>query len=351
MPSPTPLVVLGEVSTCLAPSASALDRTHADELLALMPGRAVSWRARPSTLAVSPTTAIGVDCDLALRLSPQDSAAYRARNRRERDRAQIVGTVGTRVVLAGGRILQSSVHTQIVRSGDRRRQPWSHYVSRKAVTEVLDVLPAERGTASAALAKGYLPDPDDDAELGPAPDTGDGEVLDLASISRRLLGRIRTDPRLDQSPPVQAGTTRLRWTALVGGAAGPTVQMRLDEDNVRTVRLVVRKESDLDAAQRFCEDLAAHDWLLTVVADALDEADRFGAGQDRLEALAPLVQHFTGLWMPGAHTPAALRALWRDLQSDPGFTRQWTTLRDRLRDNISIATLYALRHKEFDQSW
>jgi hypothetical protein len=349
MPSPAPLVVLGEVSTCLAPSASALGRAHADELLALMPGRAVSWRARPSTLAVSPTTAIGVDCELALRLNAQDSAAYRARNGRERDRAQIVGTVGTRVVLAGGRILQSSAHTQIVRSGDRRRQPWSHYVSRKGVTEVLDVLPAERGTASAALATGYLPDPDDDA-FDPA-HAGDDEILDLASISRRLLGRIRTDPRLDQRPPVQAGTTRLRWTALVGGAAGPTVQMRLDEDNVRTVRLIVRKESDLVAAQRFCEDLAAHDWLLTVVADALEEADRFGAVQDRLEALAPMAQHFTGLWMPGAHTPAALRALWRDLQSDPGFTRQWTTLRDRLRDNISIATLYALRHKEFDQGW
>lgn len=349
MPAPTPLVVLGEVSTCLAPSAAALDRTHADELLALMPGRAVSWRARPSTLAISPTTAVGVDCDLELGLSAQDSAAYRARTGRRWDRARIVGTVGARVVLAGGRILQSSTHTQIVRSGDRKRQPWSHYVSRKGVTEVLDVLPAERGTASAALARGYIPDPD--VEFDSAPE-GDGELLDLASISRRLLGRIRTDSRLDQSPPVHAATTRLRWTALVGGAAGPKVQLRLDEDNVRSARLIVRNESDLAAAQRFCEDLAAHDWLLTVVADALDEADRFGAASlDRLDVLAPLVQHFTGLWMPGAHTPAALRALWRDLQSDPGFTRQWTTLRDRLRDNIAIATLHALRHKEFDQEW
>ncbi len=343
MPSAAPLVVLGEVSTCLLPSSIALDRDRADELLALMPGRAVSWRERPSTLAVSPTTAVGVDCDLMLDLnatgkdsvgadipiSNPDRAAVA-----EPTTVRIVGTVGTRVVLAGGRILQSSAHTQVARAGERRRQPWSHYLSRKGFTEVIDIVPPERAMAGAALAEGYLAEP-----------VADGDILDLASISRRLLGRIRTDPRLDQLPPVQVGTTRLRWTALVGGAAGPAVQLHLDDGSIRSVRLIVRKESDLAAAQRFCEDLAAHDWLLTVVADALDQADHFSTlSKDRLEILYPLLQHFTSLWMPGAHTPAALRALWRDLQSDPGFSRQWTTLRDRMRDSIAIATLHAMQH-------
>jgi hypothetical protein len=347
MPSAAPLVVLGEVGTCLLPSSTALGRDRADELLALMPGRPVSWRERPSTLAVSPTTAVGVDCDLVLDL---DAAAKNAAGPdipgsdlggATPGTVRIVGTVGTRIVLAGGRILQSSAHTQVARAGERRRLPWSHYLSRKGFTEVIDVIPPERPTAGAALAEGYLSDA-----------IVDGDILDLASISRRLLGRIRTDSRLDQSPPVQVGTTRLRWTALVGGAAGPAVRLHLDDDTVRSVRLVVRKESDLSAAQRFCEDLAAHDWLLTVVADALDQADHFRPlSRDRLDILSPLVQHFTGLWMPGAHTPPALRTLWRDLQNDPGFTRQWTTLRDRLRDGISIATLHALQHKDFDQDW
>jgi hypothetical protein len=55
--------------------------------------------------------------------------------------------------------------------------------------------------------------------------------------------------------------------------------------------------------------------------------------------------------MPGAHTPPVLRALWKDLQNDPGFSRQWNTLVGRLRDNIAVATLSALRHKIFDAEW
>ncbi|MBB5911354.1 hypothetical protein BJY24_000221 [Nocardia transvalensis] len=320
---PSPLIVLGEVRTCLLPSASALSRAEAGELLALMPGRAVRWRERPGTLAVSPTTAVGVDCELALG----------ART------ARIVGTVATSIVLAGGRVLQSSARTRVVRAADRRRQTWSHYVSQKGVTEVLSRLP-DRDTAETALADGYLD--------GPA----DGDILDLASISERLLARIRADASLDQNPPVRAGTTRLRWTAGIGGATAPSADLHLADDSVRSVRLTVRKETDLPAAQRFCEDLAAHDWLLTVLAAALDEADRFASNsRERIDILAPALEHLPELWMPGAHTPAELRALWKDLQTDPGFSRQWNTLVARLRDSIAVATLDALRHKVFDPDW
>ncbi|MBY8861842.1 hypothetical protein K7711_35570 [Nocardia sp. CA2R105] len=332
MPSSAPLVVLGEVKTCLLPSSTALARAEAGELLALMPGRDVAWRERPSSIAISPTTAVGVDCNVLM-----DHVAAQP------DPVRVVGTVATRVVLAGGRILQSSAHTRIVRGEDHRRRPWSHYVSRKGVAEEIQLVAPDRPAVSAAMVAGYH---------GASARADVEDVLDLDSISRRLLGKIRSDPRLDQSPPVQGGTTRLRWTAVVGGSAGPDVQLHLDDETVRSVRVIVRKESDLDAVQRFCEDLAAHDWLLTVVGDALDQADHFGTvSADRLDILEPLVQHFSGLWMPGAHTPAALRALWRDLQADPGFTRQWTTLRDRLRDNISVATLHALRHKDVGMEW
>ncbi|MBF6329628.1 SCO2521 family protein [Nocardia transvalensis] len=323
MASTSPLVVLGEVRTCLLPSAAALTRDEAGELLALMPGRAVRWRERPGTLAISPTIAVGVDCDLALGANT----------------ARVVGTVATGVTLVGGRILQSSAHTRVVRAGERRRQTWSHYLSQKGVTEVISRIP-ERAAAGTALAEGYL---DGRAH---------GATLDLASISERLLARIRADSRLDQSPPMQAGTTRLRWIARVGGSAGPAVALRLHDDTTRSVRLIVREEPDLAAAQRFCEDLAAHDWLLTVTAAALAEADRFGsAGRERLDIMAPLLQHVTGLWMPGAHTPPALRGLWKELQNEPGFSRQWSVLTDRLRDNIAVAMLEAMRHKAFDPGW
>lgn len=323
MVSTTPLAVLGEVRTCLLPSASALARAEAGELLALMPGRAVRWRERPGTLGISPTTAVGVDC--AVPLGEQT--------------ARIVGTVATSVTLAGGRILQSSARTRIVRAAERRRRTWSHYISQKGVSEVITRIP-ERMAAGIALADGYL-------VRAPS-----GDLLDLASIGERLLARVRADPRLDQNPPVQTRTTRLRWTARIGGSTGPAAGLYLDDDTVRSVRLIVREEADLVAAERFCEDLAAHDWLLTVLAAALDEADRFAPhSRERMDILAPVLEHLTGLWMPGAHTPPALRTLWKDLQNDPGFSRQWNTLVGRLRDTIAVATLHALRHKVFDDEW
>ncbi|MER7449369.1 SCO2521 family protein [Nocardia beijingensis] len=323
MASTTPLVVLGEVRTCLLPSATALTGPEACDLLALMPGCTVRWRERPGTLAVSPTTAVGVDCDLAL----------------GEQTAHIVGTVATSAVLSGGRVLQSSARTQVVRAANRRRQTWSHYLSRKGVTEVISRMPERTGSAE-ALAEGYLT-----SRAG-------AETLDLASISERLLARLRADSRLDQKPPVRAGATRLRWVAWIGGAAGPTAKLHLDDPTLRTVRMIVRDEADLQAAQRFCEDLAAHDWLLTVVTDALAEADRFPShSRDRTDILAPVLEDLTGLWMPGAHTPASMRTLWQKLQTDPGLSRQWNALVARLQNSIAVATLEALRHKAFDTEW
>ncbi|WP_227998068.1 SCO2521 family protein [Nocardia australiensis] len=315
----TPLVALGEVRTCLVPASAALNRAEVDKLLALVPGRRVLWRARPVTLAASPTTAIGVDCDLLL-----DASGERTQ--------QIVGTVASRAVVFGGRVLQSSVHTSVFRASERRRQTWSHYLSRVGVTELIGTI-GDRGRVCEELTEGYL--------AGPAT----ADTLDLGSISDRLLARIRADEQLDQDAPIQARTTRLRWTAQIGGTAGPALAMRLEDETVRSVRMIVRSVDDLPAAQRFCEDLAAHDWLLTSTDDAIDEADRYpSASQDQMDILAPVLAHLAHLWMPGAHTPASVRSLWKELQNDPGFTRQWTSKVGQLRDRINVATLDTLRH-------
>ncbi|RJO77948.1 hypothetical protein D5S18_06640 [Nocardia panacis] len=314
--SRTPLIALGEVRTCLVPASAALHRAEASELLALVPGRRVRWRERPSSLAISPTTAVGVDCELVLP---------------GQEPARVVGTVAEYAVVTGGRILQASTVTRVLRATERRRQTWSHYLSRVGVTEAVSKL-GERETATDNLADGYL-------DGAPTPDT-----LDLASIGERLLGRLRSDPSLDQKAPIQAATTRLRWTARIGGAAGPRLALRLDDETTRSTRLIVREEADLAAAQRFCEDLAAHDWLLTITDAAIEEADRFPtSSRDQMEILAPVLEHLAHLWMPGAHTPPALRGLWKDLQADPGFSRQWTARVGQLRDRISVAQWEDLR--------
>ncbi|WP_405167691.1 SCO2521 family protein [Nocardia sp. NBC_01499] len=309
-PSTTPLIALGEVRTCLVPASATLHRAEASELLALVPGRRVLWRQRPGTLAVSPATPVGVDCDLVL----PGAAPVR-----------VVGTVAGRAVVTGGRILQSSVRTQVIRAAERRRQTWSHYLSRVGVTEVISRI-GDRAETSDALIDGYL-------DERPSPET-----LDLASISERLLARLRTDPKLDQKAPMQSVTTRLRWTAKIGGTVGPKVSLRLDDELVRSAWVTVRTEADLDAAQRFCEDLAAHDWLLTVGDAAIEEADRFPASsREQLEILAAVLEHLAHLWMPGAHTPPELRGLWKDLQSEPGFSRQWNALTGQVRDRLRVA--------------
>ncbi|GAA5097522.1 SCO2521 family protein [Nocardia iowensis] len=309
-PSSTPLIALGEVRTCLVPASVTLHRAEASELLALVPGRRVLWRQRPETLAVSPVTPVGVDCEMVM-----DGAAP----------VRVVGTVAGRAVVTGGRILQSSVRTQVVRAAERRRQTWSHYMGRVGVTELIDRI-GDRAQACDALVNGYL-------NGRPAPET-----LDLASISERLLARLRADPRLDQQAPLRAGTTRLRWAAKIGGTAGPKLHLRLDDDFLRSARLTVRTEADLVAAQRFCEDLAAHDWLLTVGDAAIEEADRFPpASREQLEILAAVLECLAHLWMPGAHTPPELRGLWKDLQRDPGFSRQWTARTGQVRDRLRVA--------------
>ncbi len=61
MAATTPLVVLGEVRTCLLPSAIALTGAEACDLLALMPGCTVRWRERPGTLAVCPTPPVRLE--------------------------------------------------------------------------------------------------------------------------------------------------------------------------------------------------------------------------------------------------------------------------------------------------
>lgn len=316
-----PVCVLGEIHTCLLPSRSVLDTSAVVELLgAVKPGSAVTSRERPVPLAVSPSRVEGVDCLLVPASGKQ---------------VHIIGTVTSHVVVIGGRVLQSSALTAVTAAENRARQPWSHYLSVPGTVEAVSKLGPGAG---ARLADGYLR-------------PGGGDRLDLASISQRLSTAVRVDPRLDQGLPFRAGTTRLRWAVEIGAPEQrPGFVFRLDTDTQRSVRLIV-PETEVAAAQRFCEDLAVHDWLLTTIGQV---ADRFGpTGQDVgaiLDQLAPVLEQLAPLWMPGAHTPAALRRPWERLEADPGFTRQWTARVGQLRDRMTTATLHALRNSKISSS-
>jgi hypothetical protein len=310
-----PLILLGEVRTCLVPDSTALGRSMLEELLALIPGRRMLWRERPTTLATSPTTAVGVDCQLATR---------------PRGGVRAIGTVATHAVVVGGRVLQSSAHTMVVPAEASHRQTWSHYLARVGVMEVISKVTDATG---GELAECFLA----------AGEQSDGTV-DLASISQRLLARIRMDMRLDQHAPMQTRTARLRWAARIADVPQPILTFELQDELVRTVVMTVRDESELAVAHRFCEDLALHDWLLTVAAAVVEEADLYSpSSAESAELIAPLLTHLVHLWMPGAHAPAPLRGLWEQLEHDPGFTREWLARVGQLRDRMSVATLAAMR--------
>ncbi|MEV0251208.1 SCO2521 family protein [Nocardia sp. NPDC050712] len=313
--APIPLVVLGEIRTCLLPHSSTLDGQATDELLALVPGATVRRRERPGPLAFSPRRAVGVDCHLAWGSTTS---------------ARVVGTVASTAVLVGGRLSQMSVHTIVVRAPQKKRRPWAHYIGQVGVTELIGTLP-DPAIADEELVAGYL------AAQGPAKTT-----LDLSSICARQLAGLREAPQLDQQPPLQAPTTRLRWTAQIGGSAGPAVSFRLDGELTRTANVIVRVPAEIPDALRFCQDVAVHDWLLTVIDAKVRAADGISDGR-QVAVLAPVLEHLAHLWMPGAQVPGTMRSPWRDLQAEASFSKQWTTRVEQVQRRIEVATYYAAR--------
>nr|WP_269781537.1 SCO2521 family protein [Nocardia bovistercoris] len=305
------LAVFGEVRSLLLPTAVALQRGEVEDLLALDPDHRVRWRTRPISLGISSEVLNGVDCALAAPSHP----AVRA-----------IGTVARRGVVVGGRVLQSSARCTVVRSAHDKRQGWDHYLARAGVLEVIAKV---SDATSARLTEGFLA-------------TRGGPTLDLESITAGLVNDIGMR-RLGRAP-LRAGTTRLRWAARIGDVDSPRVSFRLLDDVVRAALIVVPSEPELMDAQRFCEDLAVHDWLLTVLTDAIERADLAGpASPEATEIIAPVLQHLAHLWLPEAHTPPELRGLWTQLQADAALTAEWRNSVAHLRNRVMMAMWSATR--------
>ncbi|MFC9661736.1 SCO2521 family protein [Nocardia sp. NPDC127606] len=311
----TPVVVLGEIRTRLLPHSLTLDSLATEEVLATVAGTTVVRRERPCPLAFSPRRATGIDCHLGW----GETASATAR---------VVGTVASTAILVGGRIAQLSSHTTVVRAQQKKRMPWSHYIGRLGVTEIIGELP-DHSIADTELAAGFY------APRG-------ATTLDLGSICTGHLEDLRSSPLLDQRPPLRAPTTRLRWCAVIGGSTGPAVSMRVEDGESRTLRVTVKEAADLPDALRFCEDVAIHDWLLTVIDARVRSAEAFDDGR-QVAILAPVLEHLTHLWMPGAQVAASMRAPWRDLQTAAGLSKQWTARVEQIQRRIEVATYYAAR--------
>jgi hypothetical protein len=306
--TPGPVLACGEVRTCLLPTRDAVDERAAEQLLRLRADERVRLSRRPNRYAVSPDVLTGVDC----RLPTATGARVRA-----------VGTVTGRAVLVEGRVLQSTAYFSAPAGGPDRRQPWGYYLVRPGT-----LVPVGR-LQQKSVTEGFL--------------TGHQEgELDIGSIAESLLARISRQHRLlDYDTPLNTADTRLRWTAApAGDGEAPSLHFTEAGEGLRVVELrLPRGTSPADAA-RLCEDLALHDWLLTTVADRLDGL-RVGSEDDRavLKVLRPLVDHLLHLWMPQARVDRTLHAPWEELEKNPGFSRQWNTLSQRIRDQLAVQNL------------
>ncbi|MFJ2651183.1 SCO2521 family protein [Streptomyces sp. NPDC087420] len=307
------VVMCGEVRTGLLQHAQSLPGAAAADLLQLRGDERVLVSERPNAYALSPDVLTGVDCRL-----PTSSGA----------KVRGAGTVAARAVLTGGRVLQSSAVFRSPTSGPDQRQPWGHYLARPGVIEPFGKL-SER-----SVAEGFL-----------LPTRRPGE-LDVGAISERLLSRLLRHQLLDQRAPFKSRRTRLRWVALLApDGEGPSIErFTLAEDGLRTVELRLPAGTGSAAATGLCEDLALHDWLLTTLVRMV-ERSRLGSvdGRDAVMALRPAVDHLLHLWMPKARADRALGPLWEVLEREPGFTRQWQTLVQRIRDQLALQAI-SLRH-------
>jgi hypothetical protein len=303
------VLVCGEVRTALLQHTSSLPARDAAALLRLRADERVRISERPSGHAVSPGVLTGIDC----RLPTANGARIRA-----------VGTVTARAVLTDGRMLQSTAVTEILGSGPDTRQPWGHYLAHPGVTEPFGKLP-ERAVADGLLTG-----------------TSRSGELDLGAIAERLLARVARDHRLDQRAPLKSRRTRLRFVALraLDGEEPSIESFTLAEEGLRTVELRLPEGAGPAAAATLCEDLALHDWLLTTLVRMV-ERSRLGSADepDAVMALRPAVDHLLHLWMPTAHVDRALAPLWDVLEREPGFTRQWQTLVQRIRDQVALQAI------------
>ncbi|GLZ75810.1 hypothetical protein Afil01_06170 [Actinorhabdospora filicis] len=302
------MITVGEVHTGLLQHSTAVPMRDIGELLGLMDGARVRHSERPIAHSISPERLVGLDCEL-----PNGQG-----------RARGIGTAATRALLVGRHVLQGSTYARIVRGDADRRLPWSHYIARPGVIEIVGRADPDRlYTGLGDIAK-------------------NGGTLDLGSVSGRTIDDVQKNAGLDRRPPFKGPRTRLRWVARTGSEPG--LVFRIDGETTRTAQFITTRDADVSTLAALSEDIAVHDWLLTTAIRHVERALIGSAGRaDVVSTLRPVIDHMLHLWMPAARLDDTMADLWAGLEKRPGFSRQWKTLIARIRDQMTLATIDASR--------
>jgi hypothetical protein len=304
------VLTFGEIHTGLLQNSTALPGERVSALLDLVVGERVRRSERPIAYAISPDRLTGVDCSLP------------SASRRD---TRGIGTVVSNLAVTGGHVVQASSRATIEpvsRSG--QRLPWSHYLAQPGVLEPI-------GKVNLAdVADGFL--------AGSRRAT----TLDIGAISGRELDELQQSALLDRKRPFRTSRTVLRWALLAGPDRDNSASFRIDSKTLRTLLLRAGGQEP-DAIRALCADLALHDWLLTTILTLLDNSlDTPGSRAQRVRKLHPAVEWLLHLWMPAARVEPALMPLWESLDARSGFTRQWRTSVDRIRDQLNLSTMTLL---------
>jgi hypothetical protein len=304
------VLTFGEIHTGLLQNSTALPSERVSALLDLVVGERVRRSERPIARAVSPDRLTGVDCSL-----PSGS---------QRD-TRGIGTVVSHLAITGGHVVQGSTQATIApvrRHG--QRLPWSHYLAQPGMIEPIGKLNLTD------VATGFL--------AGSRRAT----TLDVGAISGREIDEIQASPLIDRKRPFRTSRTVLRWAVLPPSEEGNSASFSIDSKTMRTL-LVHSEEHAADELQLLCEDLALHDWLLTTILTLLDSSlDTQGSRAQRASKLHPAVEWLIHLWLPAAHVDPSLQPLWDTLDARSGFSKQWRTSVDRVRDQLNLSTMTLL---------
>src|SRR5262249_37784106 len=145
------------------------------------------------------------------------------------------GTVVSRAIVTGGRILQGSSYTNITGSRENRRLPWSHYLSHPGQVEAVGKVDSADLPRRFVTAKGWPTSPN------------------IAAASARVMDPAQQSPQPDRRPPFRAQRTFLRW--VVQSANETKGIFTVQSDTLRTLELRVGP-GDISDAIGLCEDLA-----------------------------------------------------------------------------------------------
>jgi hypothetical protein len=314
------MLALGEIHTGLLQHSTALAADRVSQLLDLVEGGTVLSARRPLAYAVSPELPTGIDCGLPTRAG-----------RRTRAAGAVLGRAG----ITGGRIAQASVSAEIEPVAVNRRLPWSHYIARPGRLESIGRV--DLADVVDGFLRGIDPARQGRPEAFP--------VLDLDAVATQLLDRLQLSKHVDRRAPFRAPRTRLRWTVTVDekwAEAGRAV-FTVEPDSVRTIEMCLGA-ADAAGARELCEDLALHDWLLTTVTGLVEDViSSPWPAADKARRLRPIAEHLLHLWMPGIRVPARLAAVWETVEYRPGFTRQWRSSVDWIRDQLVAGSVALLQ--------